>query len=422
MSWHPPEEVKNSLPARRIPNIDDRKRTKQTDRRIAHIDMDAFFAAVEQRDNPALRGKPVIVGGKAGERGVVSTCSYEAREYGVRSGMSLTEAQRLCPHGEYVRTHGKKYTYTAVQLIGIYHKYTPVVEPVSIDEAYLDITGCSKIYESEEKFGKTIKKEIENRTGLTGTVGIAHNRIYAKLATGMEKPDGLTIINKRKIPDRVYPLPVEKLWGIGASTQKTLNKLKIITIGDLANCPVNILKKYFGINGEHLSLVAKGESSSEIINNDNREDEKSVGNERTFAVDETNIDIIMKWLMKLSQKVGRRLRKAGFGGKTVTFKLRYSDFETLTHRETFPGLMWDDKEIYNAGKMLFEQVYKTGRPVRLIGISVSKLIRLVFSDNNLIHQGDLFESENKKRKVTPVMDKLRDKYGEKIISRFSGLT
>ena len=232
-----------------------------------------------------------------------------------------------------------------------------------------------------------------------------------------EKPDGLTVILPEDVPEIVYPLPVEKLWGVGDKTAETLHKLGIATIGELAECRAGVLKKYFGINGEQLKKIARGEGSEEVVPMDEREDEKSIGHEHTFFRDESDIRQVMQRLLLLSQKVGRRLRNRGFGGKIVTVKLRYSDFETHTHRETFQEIFRDDREIYEAGKMLFKDIYQQNRAVRLIGISVSRLVRIDFGSEYTLHQVDLFSEPYRNKEIFPVMDSLRDKYGENIISR-----
>jgi len=423
MTWHPPEAVKEIEFAQKGSKTDQAKRIKFTpDTLIMHIDMDAFFAAIEQRDNPQLQGKPVIVGGIPGGRGVVSTCSYEAREYGLHSGMPITEAVRLCPHGIYLKTSGTKYTYAAIQLLEIFQSFTPIVEPVSIDEAYLDITKVVQHYDTAENLAREIKKKILGQLNLNCSIGIAHSRIFAKLASGLEKPDGLTIISQNTIETKVYPLPVEKLWGIGEKTAAVLHEIGIYTIGELADGKINVLKNSLGINGEHLRKVARGEGTSSVVPINQKVKEKSIGHEHTFGNDVKGDDTLFKMLMKLSQKVGRRMRKRGFGGKTVTFKLRYSDFETHTHRETLPHLIWDDREIFEEGKLLFKQMYKNNRPIRLIGISVSKLYPIESDSVLSSHQEDLFDEPYRKKEILPVMDDLRNKYGENIISRFGGVT
>lgn len=418
MTWHPPEELKYSREQKT--NGGNKKRTQpeeSPDRTIMHIDMDAFFAAIEQRDNPQLRGKPVIIGGLPGGRGVVSTCSYEARDYGIKSGMSLIEAERRCPKGIYLKTNGKKYTYTAVKIIDIFLGFTPIVEPVSIDEAFLDITSIVKIKGDEKKLALRLKKAIYDQLKLTCTVGIAHTRIFAKLASGLKKPDGLTIFYKKEMKSKIYPLPVEKLWGIGEKTTEVLHEIGIFSIGDLAQSPTNLIKNRFGVNGERLIKTAQGRSSSSVIPVQDRENEKSIGHEHTFHADKKSFDAIFKMLLKLSQKVGRRMRKRGFAGKTLTLKLRYDDFETHTHRRTLPNIIWDDREIYEECKLLFMNIYEQDRSVRLVGISMSKLVPVAFTSNPTSYQFDLFDEPYKKNEILPVMDSLRSKYGEKIISR-----
>ena len=418
MTWHPPEELitTNGNPIHGTVLRQDRKAAAGKSR-ILHVDMDAFFAAIEQRDNPHLKGKPVIVGGPVDGRGVAATCSYEARDYGVRSGMALAEAKRRCPHGIFLKTNGKKYTTTAIKIVEIFHKYTPIVEPVSIDEAYLEITGTLKNYASETQLARMLKQDIESTLALTCSVGIAKNRIFAKLASGLNKPDGLTILTDDSIEQTVHPLPVEKLWGIGEKTSAVMHALGINTIGELTRCSDTVLKKHFGRNGPHFRQVARGESTASVVPIDKRPDEKSIGHEHTFTHDIRDADIPLRMLLKLSQKVGRRMRKKGFAGKTITLKLRYSNFETHTHRETFPAFIQDDLKIYEAGKMLYDHLYQKNRAVRLLGISVSKLMSVPVSTNGFLHQSDLFQIPPSMNGYLPVIDLLRDEFGEEIISR-----
>jgi len=273
MSWNPPETDAHR-PRRTGRNTGKRDReTCGKDRRIMHVDMDAFFAAIEQRDQPQLRGKPVVVGGIPGGRGVVSTCSYEAREYGVRSGMSTAEAARRCPQAVFLRTNGKKYIHASIVILTIFSRYTPVVEPVSIDEAYLDVTGSIRLYRNERALALAVKREIREKLGLSCSIGIAPTRAFAKLASGLNKPDGLTIFTREDLERKIYPLPVEKLWGVGEKTAAALGKLGITSIGELAGCPAARLKGAFGIYGEQLQKVARGESGAAVTPADKREDE-----------------------------------------------------------------------------------------------------------------------------------------------------
>ncbi len=416
MTWHPPE-TEVHRPVGRLKRYRRKNITADPgNNRVMHIDMDAFFASVEQRDNPGLRGKPVIVGGLPGERGVVSTCSYEARKFGVKSGMALNEAVNRCPNGYYVRGNHKKYVDASVKIFEIFKKYTPIVEPVSIDEGYLDVSGSINIFGSPREIGEKIKNDILLELGLTCSIGIAHNKIFAKLASGFNKPDGLTIFSKDDFEKTIFPLPVGRLWGIGPKTEKVLNETGIFTIGELANKKLNSLKKYFGINGDHLIRKARGDLVSEINAAECRPDEKSVGHERTFMEDVNDLEVMKSMLLKLSQKVGRRLRKKGFSGKIVIVKVRYSDFETHTHRETYPDMVKHDMDIFTAGACLFDEVYTKGRPIRLIGISVSGLAKQDGTENSEGAQVDMFKNL-KKNSVIPVLDELRNKYGDDIITR-----
>jgi len=390
---------------------------KSSEVRILHVDMDAFFAAIEQRDNPGLKGKPVIVGGLPGSRGVVATCSYEARAFGVTSGMPLTEALRLCPKGIFLQTNGRKYTSTAIQLIEMFHHYTPVVEPVSIDESYLDITGSIKLFGNEQTLAVSLKQEIRHKLELTCSVGIAHTRVYAKLATGLHKPNGLTILHKTETNETVYPLPVEKLWGVGEKTSRALHELGVYTIGDLARYPEQTLSYYFGVNGKQLSAIARGESCPDVLSLDERPDEKSIGHEHTFGTDVRDIEVINNTLLRLAQKVGRRLRAGGFAGRTIALKLRYCDFETHTIRETNSRFLRDDCGIYYCAKYLFNKLYLGIKSVRLVGISLSSLVRINASVFGDVQPEDIFLNGMQNHRIVPVMDRLRDKFGEDIITR-----
>ncbi len=385
-------------------------------KRVLHLDMDAFFAAVEQRDLPLLRGKPVIVGAEKGTRGVVSTCSYEARKYGIHSAMPIAEAARRCPHGVFMRPNGRKYVHASLQLMRILEKYSPVIEPVSIDEAYMDVTGAGEKFGGEEKLAKMIKRDISNKLNITGTIGIASTRIFAKLASDLEKPDGLTIIEDKEIPEKVYPLPVGKLWGIGEKSSEVLKQMSILTIGELAECPEDILKGRFGINGPGLAKAARGEGSGDVLTIEEREDEKSVGHERTFKMDMENENYLTEIILGLAQKTGRRLRRGGFGGRTLTLKIRYTDFETHTHRETFKRLLTNDLEIYESAKYLLLKAKNNNKTVRLLGISVSGLVKVKNSLNQWEEQLNFFSEKKDNTGLYSTVDKLKDKWGENVIS------
>jgi len=386
-------------------------------KRIMHIDMDAFFASIEQRDLPSLGNKPVIVGGTPGKRGVVATCSYEARTFGVHSGMPISEAVKKCPHAVFLRTYGKKYVHTARLLIGIFQRYSPVVEPVSIDEAYLDISGCSKLFGDEESTALRLKENIKENLNLSCSIGIAPNKTFAKLASALQKPDGLTIIKENEIEEKVYQLPVSKLWGIGEKTEKVLNELQIKTIGDLAHKPVKILKYRFGIYGEILQKMARGEKFREVMPMNEGREEKSVGNEHTFYRDTNNVRYIHSELLRLSQKVGRRLREKGYGAKIITLKIRFEGFITTSHRMTLSQFIYKDSDIYRYATTLFHEKYGGDKKIRLVGISLSCLSEITGSEGKQYTQEELFPVKTSENSLYVMLDSLKDKFGEKIIRR-----
>ncbi len=408
---------------------------------ILHVDMDAFFASVEQRERPWLSGKPVIVGGDPQKRhGVVSSASYPARTYGVKAGMPLFLARRLCPHATFIILRDvEKYNYISSQLVEIFYHFTPVVEPFSIDEAFLDITGCRRLsrslgleigasYQSEVwvlRLAKELKSEIKRELGLSCSVGVAPNRLLAKLASSLNKPDGLTIISKDKVKNTLYPLEVGKLWGIGEKTCKVLSKFGIRTVGDLASFPVEVLKNEFGKVGEWLHLIANGVDDSPVLVKPPLE--KSMGHEHTLPKDTNDPDEISSVLLSLSGMVARRLRQKRFQGRTVTLKLRYSDFVTLTRSETIPKPTDSEHKIYEVVKKLALnragsrlafclEIPRLGggldlgiRKARLLGVSVSNLVRDKSSLQSFFPFSEYYD---KKREVYSVMDKIKDKFGE----------
>ncbi|MCP4631827.1 MAG: DNA polymerase IV [candidate division Zixibacteria bacterium] len=385
---------------------------------VMHMDMDAFFAAIEQIHHPELRGKPVIVGGLPGARGVVSTCSYEARTYGVKSAMSTAEAYRRCPDGIFIETGGKKYTYVSIQVLNIMKRFSPFVEPFSIDEAFLDVSKIWERYGSPETMAYAIKSEIKNETGLTCTIGISPNKIVAKMASGMDKPDGLTVICPAMMHASIDNLPVETIWGVGEATKKILNKMGVFTIGELACQDSKYLKRIFGINGPALKEVASGIDESKVVPYYSHPSEKSIGHETTLYKDTNSMDEVFANLRTLSERVGRRMRKSEYEARRITLKIRYSDFTTYTRARTLENHIQSDISIYYQTKLLFLENHECKKSVRLLGISVSKLREM----NNHI-QTEIFaeKSENRNIKVCDVMDKIKDNYGDKSIT-FSSST
>ncbi|MGQ3683981.1 MAG: DNA polymerase IV [Candidatus Loosdrechtia sp.] len=371
---------------------------------IMHIDMNAFFASVEQQVNPALRGKPVAVIG-SNERTVVTTASYEARAYGVRTGMTKYEARRLCPHIILVPGDTGRYTDTCRRLVEIYRHYTPVVEVYSIDEAFLDIAGSLKLFGSVETIAKKIKTDISKKLGrLTCSIGIAPNKLLAKLGSDMKKPDGLVIIRQEDIRKLMEYLPVKELCGIGRQLENHLAALGIKTCGELGRASAQTLKERFGVIGERLKLMAQGIDESPVIPVELEPDAKSVGHSMTLDTDISDRELLERHILQLSEMVGRRLRRGGYLGRTVALTLRYADFSTFTRRSTANIYTNNSIDIFMAAKTILHTI-RLQQPVRLIGISVYNLTR------NLT-QIPLFRADRVKQAVARTMDEINDRYGD----------
>ncbi|MBI2469646.1 MAG: DNA polymerase IV [Planctomycetes bacterium] len=371
---------------------------------IMHIDMNAFFASVEQQVNPALRGKPIAVIG-SNERTVVTTSSYEARAYGVKTGMTKYEARRLCPHIILVAGDTSRYTDTCRRLVETYRQYTPIVEVYSVDEAFLDVTGSIPLFGGAEVIAKNIKKDIRKTLGrLTCSIGIAPNKLLAKLGSDMKKPDGLVIIQQEDIGRLLEHLPVRELWGIGPRLEMHLATMGIKTCGELGRASVLSLKNRFGVIGERLKLMAQGIDDSPVIPMEQEADAKSVGHSMTLDRDVSDTETLERHILQLSEMVGRRLRRGGYSGRTVALTLRYPDFTTFTRRSTAGMYMNNSVDIYIAAKEILNTI-RLQQPIRLIGISVCNLTR------NTV-QIPLFSVERIKQAATHTMDKINDRYGD----------
>lgn len=374
---------------------------------IMHVDMDAFFASVEQLDNPDLRGKPVIVGGQSC-RGVVSTCSYEARRYGVHSAMSMAEARKLCPHGEYVPVRMRRYQEVSKKIMSIFHDFTPLVEQLSIDEAFLDVSGMEKLYHNTEEIGWLIKKRIAAETGLTASVGLAPNKFLAKMASDLQKPDGFTIIRHAEAAKFIADFPVTKIFGIGRMAEKSLLQYGIATIGQLAAAENNVLKKVFGKNADSVHRLAQGIDERLVVT---ESVPKSIGRETTFTQDLFTEEQCRRELLKLSGQTGFRLRSKGYSGHTLTLKVKFTDFRIATRSITSETDICCDEDIYAlAVKLLHEVDLKKG--IRLLGVTVSNLA-----------EGDCgtlgFEEDKKQIQRNEAVDALKKRFGENIIKRGS---
>ncbi|GAV24858.1 DNA polymerase IV [Carboxydothermus islandicus] len=376
---------------------------------IIHVDMDAFFAAVEQRDNPELKGKPVIVGGVPGERGVVAAASYEARKFGVRSAMSLWEAARLCPHGIFIPGNHKKYQEVSEKIFRIFREYTPLVEPVSLDEAYLDVTGSQKLFGPGVEIGKKIKKRIFEETELTASVGVAPNKFLAKLASEVNKPDGFCEVTEDNILDFLAPLPVEMLWGVGEKMKERLNDMGIKTVQDFWELPEFFLRKKFGVLGQNLYYLSRGIDFREVIP---ERVPKSLGKEITLQKDSSDVDYLLGTLLGLTMAVGRGLRREGFYAGGISVKIRLSSFITYTRHTMFFEPTWMDEVLYREAKRLFLENYHGELPVRLIGVTATPLIPVESG-----RQISLFGEDPRRENLYPIIDRLNHKYGNKTVTR-----
>jgi DNA polymerase-4 len=336
-------------------------------RTILHLDLDAFYASVEQLDDPSLRGKPVIVGGTA-RRGVVCAASYEARRYGVRSAMPTARAHRLCPDGVFLPPRFDRYAELSGRVFGIYRRYTPLLEPLSLDEAFLDVTASRALRGSGRDIAAAIKRDVRAECGLAVSAGIAEVKLAAKIATDLGKPDGLVEVPPGGVRAFLAPLPVGRLWGVGEVTEKALRRIGIATIGHLAGTPENTLAAAVGAHAaHHLRALALGEDPREVVPG---EAAKSVGSEETFDDDVVERAALERSLLEHAVRVGRRLRASGQAGTVVTLKIKYSDFTLVSRRVTLPTPTDDDRAIYGAARAQLDRI-EAGRPVRLAGVSVS---------------------------------------------------
>jgi len=382
------------------------------DRFIVHVDMDAFFAAVEQRDRPALKGKPVVVGAdpKQGRgRGVVSTCSYEARVFGIHSAMPISQAYRRCPHAVFLRPRMHVYSRESRRIFTVMLRFTPDIEPISIDEAFLDITASHHLFGTPEGTCLRLKHAILKETGLTASVGMAPNKTTAKIASDLKKPDGLVIVNPDNLRDFLHPLPVEKLWGVGRQTRDTFKKIGILNIGDLALREPEDIARRFGKSGEHAWMLANGIDPREVKT---VAGVKSVSNEHTFDQDESDPAQIRTILMALSEKVSRRMRKAGLKGRTITLKIRFHDFKTHTRAFTLPDPTNFIEEIFSHAARMAKAFDPGQNPVRLLGV---KLSNLADTKDQLSLFGEESTVDQKKERLHQALDKIKDRFGEESI-------
>jgi nucleotidyltransferase/DNA polymerase involved in DNA repair len=381
-------------------------------RTILHVDMDAFFAAVEQRDRPELRGKPVIVGAdpRGGRgRGVVSTASYEARRFGVGSAMPISEAWRRCPHGVYLHPDMEKYARESDRIMEIFHHFTDLVEPVSIDEAFLDVTGSARAMGTGDEIARKLKAAIREETRLTASVGVASSKLVAKVASDMRKPDGLVIVPPGEEAAILAPLPVRRLWGVGPRMEETLAKLGVVTIGDLAALDPVHLERRLGTHGFDLQRLARGEDDRPVVAEG--EGAKSLGQEHTYGQDTSDPERLRATLLQIADGVAGRLRAHGLRARTVTLKYRDEDFHTTTHARTLPEATDAGNTLFRVASELFAEVHR-GKKVRLLGIYASH-----FGEGT--PQLGLFDEPKAPSPADRVRDEVRKRFGDEAITRAS---
>jgi DNA polymerase-4 len=370
-------------------------------RSIIHVDMDAFYASVEQRDRPQLRGRPVIVGG-LGPRGVVSTCSYEARPFGVRSAMPMAQARRLCPDAVYLPPDFARYEEASEQVFKVFHEATPLVEGLSLDEAFLDVTASLRLLGSIETIGRRIKLAIHERTQLNASVGMGPNKLLAKLASETSKPDGFRRITAEHAARELAPLPVGRLWTVGKVTEQALHRLGIRTIGELAASDTARLASALGRQVEVLQALARGEDDREV---EPAQAEQSIGSEHTFDVDIAELAMAEAWLLRHCERIAARARQRGLEGRTVTVKLREPPFVTHSRQAQLRVPSASASEFFELARGLLNAWWKAqSRPrLRLLGVSLSGFAAE--------RQQDLFDNAPERRVTDQVQDRINARFG-----------
>ena len=375
---------------------------------ILLVDMDAFFASVEQAHHPHLRGKPVIVCGDPSRRGVVTAASYEARPFGVRAGMPLAEAKRLCPGAEYVEGNPRKYVEKSLELLEMFLEITPDVEPFSVDEAFLDLRRLpdrGQTIESATEIARELQQRISDVHGLGASIGVGTNKLIAKMASGVKKPRGITALDEESFRGVFWPQDVQALWGVGPKMSEHLKALGLATVGALAQAPRPVMEQRFGVVGEHLIEAAWGRDRSPVIPYHEGVDPKSMGHEVTLPEDCRDPEFLEGTLLRLSDQVARRLRADEFRGRTVTLKLRDFRFRTITRQRAMGAALDDHMGIFDVARALWRENWR-GEPLRLLGVSVSALEHADAS------QLELFARHDRSKALQDALDQVRDKLGE----------
>ena len=375
-------------------------------RTILHVDMDAFYASVEQLDDPSLKGLPVIVGG-LGPRGVVATANYEARTFGVHSAMPTGRARRLCPQGRYLRPRMERYREKSAEVFRIFRDFTPVLEGLSLDEAFLDVSGSLKLFGRPEQIAQAIKNRIHRETGLTASVGVAHNKFLAKLASDARKPDGLFCVDPDKVHAFLDPMPITRLWGIGKRTAPRLRALGILTIGQLRHSDITVVRQALGKRSEHFMRLARGEDERDVMAH---RPDKSISNEVTFDVSLEDRDELLAELQRQAENVARRLRAKQMLARTVVIKIRDDGFHTVTRSRSLVAPSNSTQTLYKMARAVFETWRSShdNTPVRLLGMGVSGLEDEPVFDHA---QGDQLDSRTE-QSLDRVFDTINRRFGD----------
>jgi len=383
---------------------------------ILHVDMDAFYASVEEREDPSLAGRPVVVGGTPQGRGVVAAANYEARRYGVHSAMPAARALRLCPQAVFVPSRMNLYAAVSRDIRAVFARYTPLVEPLSLDEAFLDVTASARLFGAAEAIARRIKAEIRAELGLVASVGVAGNKFLAKLASALEKPDGLTVVPPGAVQAFLDPLPVTRLWGVGDAARASLESLGVHTVADLRRAPAEALRARFGRHADHLLELARGVDRRRVVPD---AEARSISHETTFARDVADLQELRARMLALTEQVARRARSGGIGGRRVQVKLRYGDFRTVTRARTLVAPSAETGVLWRAARALMEaQLRREPGALRLIGMGLGALA------GGSRGQGDLFEGAQGRGRgaaLDRVADDIARRFGDGAVRRGGSL-
>ena len=383
-----------------------------TERAILHVDMDAFFAAIAVLDDSRLRGQPVLTGSN-GPRGVVTTASYEARKFGCHSAMPMAQAKRLCPHAQVVQVPGQRIREVSRHLFAILEQFTPLMQPLSVDEAFLDVTGSRRLCGEPVQIARNLKEQIDNELNLIASVGVSFNKFLAKLASDLDKPDGLTVITPPNLDRILLPLPVSKIWGIGPATCRSLERHGVRHIADLRQLTLKQLQRQYGKQAECFYRLCRGIDHRPVVPDRNA---KSIGQEQTFGQDLIDPQDVRAFLMTQTEQVGRRLRTHGLSARGMSVKIRFGDYQTITRSATLHRASRLTAELWHAARQLFDMwANQSFSPVRLIGVTATQLTH---GENQL----DLFcdQGRSNRQKLDQALDQIADRFGAGCVHRGAG--